>query len=389
MTDCLWRQGWDGHPEPLSLAAALPHHSAGAHSEHAGHSYGNHSHGMAALPLLTVAGHCNPGGDPTATVNGRWKDPSGGIFTIDPPSNGAFTASGPGWNGSPHGRVFSNGSFWLELSPTLTSTGVFTNTSSWEKLCWWTAITWIVPPPGASASDHWCKVGAAGCTAPPGPPPPPPGPPGVPGGRNVDGPFGLRGSVAGAFMMGSGGATRWSDLPELRSKLEAVVSNISSLQGEDGFAMAFLRNETNSHENPNYVQSWVTHGLLEAAAGGVNSALSVLRKHFDWFNYETDVLARMLPPLTAPPHEQPACSTHQRFEGHCVYLIYQGMIHNTRIASSEVGTARDIEVVQDLYEEAWWLEGLTTRNTSMIWQREAAHNYEITAFEGTSTRNLP
>lgn len=57
------------------------------------------------------------------------------------------------------------------------------------------------------------------------------------------------------------------------------------------------------------------------------------------------------------------------------------MIHNTRVASSSVGTARDLQVVQELYQEDWWLDGLAARNTSMIWLREAAHNYEITAFE--------
>ena len=41
-----------------------------------------------------------------------------------------------------------------------------------------------------------------------------------PPGRNVDGPFGLRGSVAGAFLMGSGGVTRWTEDAGLRSRLE-------------------------------------------------------------------------------------------------------------------------------------------------------------------------
>ena len=208
--------------------------------------------------------------------------------------------------------------------------------------------------------------------------------PAVPGGRNVDGPYGLRGSVAGAFMMGSGGATRWVEDAELRSRLEQVVGNITHLQGADGFAMAFRRNETNSHENPDYVQSWVTHGLLEAHAGGVDGALATLRKHFDWFNYATDVLATLLPPYSAVPGEEPTsppCSGDMRAFGHCVYLIYQGMIHNTRVATSPVGTKRDVQVVQDLYQEDWWLRMLAARNTSAVWRRQSAHNYEITALE--------
>jgi hypothetical protein len=114
-----------------------------------------------------------------------------------------------------------------------------------------------------------------------------------------------------------------------------VVANISALQGTDGFGMAFQQNETNNHELPNYVQSWVTHGLLEAAAAKLDGALAVLRKHFDWFNYNTDVLANMLPPDSVVPGDaptNPVCSPDSRDHGHCVYLIYQGMIHNTRVA---------------------------------------------------------
>ena len=302
--------GWDGHVQPLAAATT----------------------GLDVGDPRVEAQHCNPGGDPTATVNGAWKAPDGAVYSIAQPTDGSFAAAGPGWSTQTHGHVFPNGTFWLSIVSGMesdaTAAGVFKNSSAWEKLCWWTTISWTVPPPGVAASDTWCKVGSPGCKAPPGPPPPPAG---VPTGINVDGPFGLRGSVAGAFMMGSGGATRWQHLPELHAKLEQVVGNISALAGDDGFAMAFLRNETNSHENPDYVQSWVTHGLMEAAAAGVAGALDVLRGHFNWFNYETDVLARLLPPLTAPPgathpDQTSKCSTHQQTEGHCVYLIYQGKL---------------------------------------------------------------
>ena len=34
-------------------------------------------------------------------------------------------------------------------------------------------------------------------------------------------------------------ATRWAKLPGIRARLEAVVGNISALQGDDGFGMAY------------------------------------------------------------------------------------------------------------------------------------------------------
>jgi DUF1680 family protein len=186
-------------------------------------------------------------------------------------------------------------------------------------------------------------------------------------------------------MMGLGGALRWKNDTELWARLSAVVGNISALQEADGYAMAFPKNETNYHENPNYVTSWVTHGLLEAHAAGQPLALSTLRKHFDWFNYANDLLAQFLPPCSGPGTPGGAwsgCSAQARDHGHSIYLIKQGIIHNTRLATSEVGTNRDVQVVAELYQETWWLEQLANFSLDSIWQRHYyPHNYEITAFE--------
>lgn len=70
-----------------------------------------------------------------------------------------------------------------------------------------------------------------------------------------DEPYGLRGSVAGLFMMGAGGATRWVDDADLHGRLSQIVGNISAMQESDGYAMAFPKNETNYHENPDCTQS--------------------------------------------------------------------------------------------------------------------------------------
>lgn len=92
--------------------------------------------------------------------------------------------------------------------------------------------------------------------------------------------------------------------------------------------MAFPRNESNYHENPDYVTSWVTHGLLEAHAAGVPNALSMLRRHFDWFNYATDFLAQFLPPYGGDTPGGPwSVDPWQRDHGHGVYLIYQGALN--------------------------------------------------------------
>eukprot|EP00045_Choanoeca_perplexa_P013179 m.147592 g.147592 ORF g.147592 m.147592 type:complete len:838 (+) comp16266_c0_seq1:111-2624(+) len=188
----------------------------------------------------------------------------------------------------------------------------------------------------------------------------------------------LRGSIAGEFLMGAGGTCRWPNTNStLAERMKAVVDGIAATQEADGYIMAFPKNETIIRENPDYVVSWLTHGLLEAAIAGNSKALPLLRQHFNWFNNCT-YLPQYLPPDDRPSamHEYPTPS------GHGIYLIYQGMIHNTRLALSPVGTEQDYQLVQTLMQEDWWLRELIARNLSAIWRRNwFPHNYEVTALE--------
>jgi hypothetical protein len=203
-----------------------------------------------------------------------------------------------------------------------------------------------------------------------------------------EGGYGLKGSVAGAFLMGAGGHVRWNNDSLLWDTLKAVVDGVANAQQIDGFAMAFNEEDTHCRENPDYVTSWMTHGLLEAAGAGISQALSILRRHYDYFDYAQDELAQFLPPLGGPnvtglpwpdgeppdPYGPPFCRRDLQTN--------QGMVHNTRMALSPVGTMRDAAVVEDIYAEAWWLEALAERDEEAIWMRHYyPHNYEITAWE--------
>ena len=115
-----------------------------------------------------------------------------------------------------------------------------------------------------------------------------------------DAPVGLKGSVAGGFLMGAGGALRWragANGGALRRTAAALVAGIGAAQDKsDGYLMAFGKNVSHFKENPDYVTSWLTHGLLEVAVAMPSSgALSMLRKHFDWFN-SAEGLPLFLPP---------------------------------------------------------------------------------------------
>eukprot|EP00937_MAST-01D_sp_MAST-1D-sp2_P004229 g4229.t1 len=215
-----------------------------------------------------------------------------------------------------------------------------------------------------------------------------------------DAPFesgnGLKGSVAGAFLMGAGGTLRWDPGAAgglLRQRLLAVVRGIKECRdAASGYIMAFPANESTFTENPDYVSAWLTHGLLEAAVGAAavpggngtrDDALGLLRTHFDWFNSGAQSrLAEFLPPA---PQGAPFVTDRrdpQFLSGHKIYLIYQGIIHHTRLALSAVGQRQDVRVAEDLYAEPWWLEQLAGRNVSAVWLRsKSPHNYEITALE--------
>ena len=203
-----------------------------------------------------------------------------------------------------------------------------------------------------------------------------------------EGGYGLKGSVAGAFMMGAGGHVRWANDSVLWKTLVDVVDGVSDAQQSNGFAMAFNEEDTHCRENPDYVTSWMTHGLLEASEAGITKALSILRRHYDFFDYAQDELAQFLPPLGGAnvtglpwpggeppdPYGPPYCRRDLQTN--------QGMVHNTRMALSPVGTMRDAAVVADIYAEAWWIEALAERDEEAIWMRHYyPHNYEVTAWE--------
>ena len=213
---------------------------------------------------------------------------------------------------------------------------------------------------------------------------------------------GLRGSVAGGVMMGIGNALQWAAsggggaaMADLRHALEDLVHGIAASQATNGtaggaslagYAMAFHPNDTISHENPDYVTSWVTHGLLAAEKAGVTGALEVARGHLSWLNNAT-YLPLFLPPdggpspARYPEGYKPGVSTGALpTSGHLIYLIYQGMIHSTQMALSRLGTQADVDLVASLYEEPWWLEELARGNTTAVWARVPwPHNYEGTA----------
>jgi uncharacterized protein len=171
----------------------------------------------------------------------------------------------------------------------------------------------------------------------------------------------LPGSSAGRFLMGAGNTLRWIDHPELRSWMNAVVDGIEECRASNGYIMAYPEDLTLHNERGGYTRSWVTQGLIEAGYAGNPKAFPLLRGFYDWFD-QCSYLPQMMRGGT---------------QG------VQGMVANTRMYFTPVGKPEDIQVIQRYYQENYWLEGLGSRNTDVVWQYpyDRPHNYLITDFE--------
>ena len=192
-----------------------------------------------------------------------------------------------------------------------------------------------------------------------------PNPPGKPFAWDKGGPR-VTGSVAGLFLMGTGNALRWEQNQKLKERLNAVVAGIAACRQPNGFIMGYPEKETGLRENANYVRSWVTHGLIDAAAAGNPEALSLIRGHLDWFNH-CEYLGQVVDRNRGyiPDH----------------WIPYQGMISSTRMYLSPLGRTDDLDLILNHYQEDWWLTQLLAKDDRAIYDRPESHCYEITAFE--------
>jgi uncharacterized protein len=189
--------------------------------------------------------------------------------------------------------------------------------------------------------------------------------PGQPFNWDKGGPM-VIGSVAGLYLMGTGNALRWQDHAELRSRMNQVVAGIDDCKQSNGFIMAYKEQDTSVRENANYVRSWLTHGLIDAAGAGNARALPLIRGHLDWFNH-CEYIDRVV------DNKKGYIAEH--------WIPYQGMISSTRMYLSPLGKKDDLDLVLKHYQEDWWLDQLVADDNHAIYDRPESHCYEITAFE--------
>jgi uncharacterized protein len=171
----------------------------------------------------------------------------------------------------------------------------------------------------------------------------------------------LPGQEAGRFLMGAGNTLRWIENAELRKRMDQIVDVIDECKEPDGYIMAYPKNKIFAGEYGAYTRSWVTHGLIEAGYAGNKKAFPLLRDFYNWFNTSC-----YLPELL-----------RRAGQGS------QGIIPSTRMYFTPVGKPKDIMVVQQYFQENYWMEQLANRDQKAIWlyPYDRPHNYLITAIE--------
>jgi len=171
----------------------------------------------------------------------------------------------------------------------------------------------------------------------------------------------LPGQEAGRFLMGAGNTLRWTENTELRNRMDQIVDVIDECKEPDGYLMGYPKNKIFSGEYGAYTRSWVTHGLIEAGYAGNKKAFSLLRGFYDWFDSSC-----YLPELL-----------RRAGQGS------QGIIPSTRTYFTPIGKPKDIAVVQQYFQENYWMEQLAKRDEKAIWlyPYDRPHNYLITAIE--------
>ena len=168
----------------------------------------------------------------------------------------------------------------------------------------------------------------------------------------------LAGSNAGRFLMGAGNTLRWINHPELRRRLDAVVDGIAECRQPNGYIMAYPENTIFFSERGAYTRAWLTHGLIDAGYAGNRKAFELLRGYYDWFN------------------SSPYLPYMMRF----AIQGGQGMIANTRLYFTPVGKPTDIQVIQQYFQENFWLDQLAAHDDRAIWQYpyDRPHCYLLT-----------
>lgn len=170
----------------------------------------------------------------------------------------------------------------------------------------------------------------------------------------------LYGQTAGMFLMSAATTLMWQEDTELRQTVNKIVDEMDEFIFEDGCLLPIDKKDRFTLEYPNYVRAWLTFGLLAAGYAGNEKAFELARKFGDWFNNSPEL------PMVKDMN-----------------LGFQGILANTELYVSPVGSKEDLDVAQKHYRENWWLELLSKKDHNAISRHpNHPHGTVLTAVEG-------
>jgi len=171
----------------------------------------------------------------------------------------------------------------------------------------------------------------------------------------------LHGQTAGEFLMGACTTLLWQEDDELRQTVTDLLAELKGYQHPDGYLIPVDRETFKTKEYPNYTRAWLTFGLLDAGFAGFDDGFAMARGMGDHFNC-CDVL----------PYVKD------------LNLGFQGILANTRLYDSPVGTQADVDVAIQHYQEDWWLDQLIADDHRAIYDHPGNHPHStlLTTLEG-------
>lgn len=171
----------------------------------------------------------------------------------------------------------------------------------------------------------------------------------------------LKGQTAGEFLMGAGTTLLWEEDETLRRMVREVLAGMEACRDDDGFIIPIPREQFATREYPNYTRAWITFGLLDAGYAGETRAFALARDMTDVFN-KSEIL----------PYVKD------------LNLGFQGILANTRMYDAPTGTAEDIRVAIEYYQETWWLEQVIRGDHRAIYEHPGNHPHStlLTTLEG-------
>ena len=167
--------------------------------------------------------------------------------------------------------------------------------------------------------------------------------------------------AASGFIMGVAASLRWMEDAGLKTTLETLLSEMTTCSNDNGWFLPWSEDEMAANWYSTSGMNVITEALIEAEGVVSNDVMKMLRETHDAYVNHT-LLPVNLPANGGPNPVEPLASgfdnvTHcgHGTTAHNIYFQYTSLHHNGATARSSVGTNADVDLMEDLYVEDWYV----------------------------------